>query len=179
MEDATMKKTILTTTLVLALALIAYPALAQNQGGCPGPGCGHGHGYAMGPGMGPGMFDGSGFLHRLHRLDLSDEQHDQIQALIDQFQPQFEDLQGQIQDYVTELHGELQASGYNEALLRPVVEAKAGVGVELELLRMNFHSQVAGILTPEQLETLQQMRGPRGRRGFDGGKGQRPGGGNR
>lgn len=172
-----MKKTILTASLVMALALVAAPVLAQGHGHGHGRGYDHGYGQGPGQGMGLGQHDRIGLMRGLHRLDLSDEQRDAIHAVFDEFRPQLEDGRAGIQEIVTELHETLQASGYDEGLLRPLVEDKAALGVEQELLRMQMHARIAELLTLGQREELREMRGSRGRSGYNSRKGGRPGDG--
>jgi Spy/CpxP family protein refolding chaperone len=170
-----------------AIAVLAAPAAVSAQQG-PGPGDGSGPGWGGGSGPhggGPGRFghpeDGDGlrfFEHMLPRLaeelGLSDEQLSQIQAIIDAARPE-------IEGYVEQLREGREAyradnddpTVFNETAFRAHAEAQHSIQTELGVIAGQAKADALKVLTPEQLEQLDEMRGNFG------GKSYRRGGGRR
>jgi len=149
------KKTTLTVALVAALVLAVPTILAQDM---------RGHGDR--PGFGP--HDGMDMHRMLSRLDLDDAQRDAIHALFGDFRPRIEEAQGVVEELGAELHGLAQESGYDEALLRPIAETRGAAMAEMTLLKIEMHSSVRELLTPEQIETLEALHGRKGHGGRPG-----------
>jgi len=143
-----MKKAILTAMLVAVVGLGVSVAQAQGPGGGPPMGRPGGHG---GPGQQMGLLDA------ILRLDLSEEQRDEIRSLLDTFRPQVKQLHEALMELDAEFHQTLRESGYNEALLGPIAEAKGDGVAEEMLLRAQVEAGIIGVLTAEQLEVLQGM----------------------
>lgn len=124
------------------------PAPQQmGPGGQMGPG-------AMGPGhMGPHHRGQRGFDSMAQQLNLTDQQKTQMQSLM---QTQRQQAQAVRQD--TSLTPEQRQQKMQE-------------------LRQSTHSQMMGILTPEQQQKWQQLRSERMQRGWKGRGGKGPGAG--
>lgn len=153
---------------VAVIGLVAAPMLAAAQGfGGPGRG---GHGWHGHRGGGPDGF-GLGFLEgrMAERLDLSQEQRDQIEAILEQGRPAVDTLRQQLRDGRETFRASHQPGDFNEAEVRAHAQAQARVRTELMVETMRLKSQVFAVLTPEQQDQLAQLRdemGPRhGRRG--------------
>jgi len=145
---------------IAAAALLVAPALAQ-----PGPMGRGGHGPHE-PGMG---------LDRMIRhLDLTEEQRQQLEQL----QARHRDATRAVRDQLRAAHerfAELaHAETLDEAALREAAAEMAELRSEMMLSRVSMRREVDAILTPEQLEQLQQMR--QGRRHGPGGRGPGRGG---
>jgi Spy/CpxP family protein refolding chaperone len=141
----------------LAIALGALPVLAQGPGQrMGGPG-----GRGRGPG-GPGLFPG------LQRLDLNDQQREQLRALMEDNRPQGEPGQ-QLRDAEMKLHAAILSDAPDA---RAIDSLKASINAahaaELDH-QVQMLGQVAQILTPEQRQELVKIESegppPGGRRG--------------
>jgi Spy/CpxP family protein refolding chaperone len=178
---------ILTITAAILLAvpgtLFAQgpPGGGHGQGPCgggQGPGGGawghgaHGGGFGGGPGGGLGLFDRM-LPHLAEHLELSDEQLAEIQAILDEAQPQ-------IEIYAEQLQASRQA--YREANTNPAIfdegafrthaAEQSQIQIELMVLTQNTRAKAFAVLTPEQLSELEEMRGNFGNR-FKRGSGRR------
>jgi Spy/CpxP family protein refolding chaperone len=170
---------------IAALAILAAPAAVLAQQG-PGPGAGEGTCEGTGPGAGSGTGSGMGAGRSFHghghgrhhddgvrglgffdrrlprlaeRLGLSDEQVEQIQAIVDEARPTMD-------EYAEQLRVEREA--YREANDDPrtfdegaflthaaaMHEIQTALGVVVGQTKAN----VFGVLTDEQIEQLGEMR---------------------
>ena len=143
-------------TLILtiaAAALIAAPGTVIAQ-----------HGPGGGPPGGDGMFGGHGgqgllrMLPRLaEKLDLSDDQQAQIEAILDAELPAIRNLMEQAttarQDF-RDTHG---PDDFDEVEYRSFFESQAQSQVEIHLLGARTISMVWDVLTPDQQDELQDL----------------------
>jgi Spy/CpxP family protein refolding chaperone len=153
---------------IAALAIVAAPTtvLAQRgPGDCPGP---HGPG-PQGPATGdffggPGG-DHLGFFERglprmAEDLGLSDEQLEKIQAVIDATRPKIEDYAEQLQkgrEAYRAANKDLTA--FNEKEFREHALAQHEIQTDLMVAVRKAKAEIFSILTPEQREQLEEMRG--------------------
>jgi len=143
---------------VLAVSLGTLPLLAQ------GPGAGFQPGQRMGgPGRGGPGGPGGPLVPGLNRLDLSDAQHEQLRAIMEQ-----ERQAGNPGEKVREADQALQAAIFGETPNPQAIEAartalNAAHAAELDH-RIELMQKIGQILTPTQRQTLADTRGP-GRRG--------------
>lgn len=151
--------TILITTLAMAAIAMPGSALAQGFGGPPGFG-------------GPDEFGGPGlpFLeHMLPRLaeelNLTDAQRSQIQAILDEETPAIEAMRERLRDAHQAFRESHPPGEFDEAAVRAFAESQSQTHVELMVAGARTMSRVHNVLTPEQREQLQQMRGRHHRRG--------------
>jgi Spy/CpxP family protein refolding chaperone len=161
---------------VAVIGLVAAPMLAAAQGfGGPGRG-GHGwHGHRGGGQAGFGL----GFLkgRMAERLDLSQEQRDQIEAILDQGRPTIENLRQQLREGRETFRSSHQPGDFNEAEVRAHAQAQAQIRTEIMVETMRLKSQAFAVLTPEQQDQLVQLRDEMGSRGVRRGGGCGRGGG--
>ncbi len=151
--------TILITTLAMAAMAMPGVALAQGFGGPPGFG-------------GPDEFGGPGlpFLeHMLPRLaeelDLTDAQQGQIQAILDEETPAIESMREQLRNAHQAFRESHSPGEFDEAAVRAFAESQSQTHVELMVAGARTMLRIHNVLTTEQREQLQQMRGRHHRRG--------------
>jgi len=174
---------------IAAAALLAAPTAVFAQNG-PGPGDGSGSGGAWGGGHGPhggnqGWFgDGEGghglrfFEHMLPRLaeelGLSDEQLSEIQTIVDEARPKIEEYAQQLREGREAYREEIEDPTYfNPEAFRAHAEIQHGIQTNLGLVAGQAKADALKVLTPEQLEQLEEMRGNFGKRTFRRGGGRR------
>ncbi len=178
-------------TLILtiaAAALIAAPATLIAQQGPGGPGGGtcdgsgpHGPGMPGGPG-GDGIFDGPGLLGMLDRLadrlELTADQRQQIEAIVDAHRDATQALREQAADARATFHENHGPGDFDEVAYRAFFEAQAEIHVELQLDGAAAISQAWSVLTADQqdelLELLELFHNGRGGPRHAGGKRIRP-----
>jgi Spy/CpxP family protein refolding chaperone len=170
--------------IIAAAAILAAPLVlfAQAGGGnCDGTGP-HGPHGGQGRFGGPGGPAGHGLLRMLprlaERLDLTQGQQDQIQAIIDAQKPALDDLRDQAATARDAFHDTYGIGDFNETAYRAFFEAQAQLHVEMQLIGANTVSQVWDVLTPEQqqqfLDLLELFRDGRGGPRHGGGKRRGP-----
>ena len=172
---------------IAAIAVLAAPAAVFSQQG-PGNGDGTGSGWgnrghrggAMGRhGGGPG--DHMGFFERMlprlaERLELSDEQLEQIQTIVDATRPEIEVLTDQLRTGREEFRASNEdPTVFNEAEFRAHADSQHKIQTEIGVIAGVAKAKVYQVLTPEQREQLQDMRGNFGRKGSRSGAGRRSG----
>ena len=153
-------------TMTLALALGAFPLLAQvpgqPQSGQETAGRGFGRGGRGGPGR-PGAA-GPGILPGLNRIDLSDAQREQVHAIMGDARQNGDPMadMGQAEHALNTaiLAGDAQAIETAKAALTTAQAAS------LER-RVALSQRLVQILTPAQRQELARLPGP-GRRGGNG-----------
>ena len=169
---------------IAAAVLLAAPTAVLAQTG-PGPGDGSGPGGGWGGGHGPqgggqgwsGGGEGDNGLRFFERmlprlaeeLDLSDEQLDEIQAIVDEAHLKIEE-----EGYVEQLRAGREAyraenddpTVFNEGVFREHAATQHVIQTNLMVVVGNAKAQAFSVLTPEQLEQLEEMRGSFGKRSF-------------
>lgn len=145
-----------------AIAALAAPATVLAQGGYGPP-----HGMGMHGGFGgPGLARFEEMLPRMAEfLDLSDAQQSQIQAILDEETPAIEDLRDQLQAAHEAFRSTHEPGDFDEATFRAFAESQSQLHVELMVANARTMSRIHNVLTPEQQEKLQDVRGLFGRRG--------------
>jgi Spy/CpxP family protein refolding chaperone len=161
-----MKKTAQTIGYAaLALLLAAIPAalVAQPHGGFGSRGFGEGR-----------------MLERIaDRLELSDEQREQVRAVHEVYRPDAEALADVMRAAREDLQEKIWSDSFDEVAIREAAGRVAAVSADLAVLRARVHGDVRQILTPEQIEKAELMRemigdfaeARRGRRGGGPGRG--------
>lgn len=161
-------------TLILtisAAALIAAPAVLIAQHGPGGPA-----GESFG---GPGGHGQHGFLRMLPRLadklDLSEDQRNRIQTIVETGKPEIEALREQTRTERDAFRDSHEIGDFDETTFRAHFESQAQLHVEMQLAGAEMASQAYAVLTPDQqqelLELMELFR--------DGHGGKRNGGGKR
>lgn len=154
----TIKSRFLTLAGVLLIAG-ATLAAAREPRGFGGPGH-HGRGFHGGPGACEAFGgDGPGPLGRaLHRLDLSAQQRDRIEALVEAHRDATESLRSEVRGELRDrLAGDL-ATEFDEVAVRARAEQRAKVMIEMEVSRAKLHADILSVLTAEQRAELAEMK---------------------
>jgi Spy/CpxP family protein refolding chaperone len=165
-----MKRTVIAAALVSAL--VAVPALAQQQGpgmhgGMMGGGMMHGGMMGSGPGMmGGGMMGGpgAGMEGDCHyggyaALKLTDEQRAKIGDIQRDTWRKRREIASRMHDQDFHMH-DIYAAGVDEARARKAFDAMSAAHKEMFEASLEAGKRINAVLTPEQREQLQ-----RGRRG--------------
>jgi len=157
---------------IAAAVLIAVPgsALAQSgsgygPGGGQRPHCGHHGDFAGGHGGGALQFLEHAVPRLADRLELSDEQVAQIQAILDEAHPT-------IDGYLEQLRAGREAyraanpnpMAFDETAFRAHAEAQHDLQIELMVVAATARAQVFEVLTPDQRAQLEEMRNNRNKR---------------
>jgi Spy/CpxP family protein refolding chaperone len=150
-------------TGLAVLSLGAAPVLAQGNP------MGHGHGHGPRGGHDFGMM----LEHMAYRLDLTDEQLDQIREMAEETRAANEGNREELRNAHDVLADLLHAESFDEAAIRVAAEDLAAAQTEMILSHAWLIRDVRGVLTPEQLEEFEQMRAQH--QGMGMGKGQRRG----
>ncbi len=147
-----MKIRTITITMV-AIALIAIPtwSIAQHRSGGQG-------------GHGPSMRDGAGFGGRMllgpigDKLELSDEQRQQIETIIETSRESTQTLRDQIKEGNEAYRANHEPGTFDETSAQAFATTQAGLKAELMVSRMKTKADVFNVLTPEQQEEFIQLR---------------------
>ena len=157
------RKIILTITAGAIIAAAGVVFAQQGPGNCDGDGP-HGPQGSMGGPGGGGAFGnqgGHGMLRMLPRLadklDLTQEQQDQIQAIVDAGKPGLEALREQAQTARDEFRELYPMGSFDETTYRSHFESQSQLHVEMQLIGANMMSQAWAVLTTEQQEELQEL----------------------
>jgi Spy/CpxP family protein refolding chaperone len=176
----TRRKTVLPLALIAVLALGIAPGqvVAQNdepafEPGAGGP-CGDGElgdRDNRGPGFGRRGWDrgmvapggrggpGTGGLRlAIRNLDLSESQGEQIRAIFEAERDRASASHQQMRLLGEELREQIETDPYNEEAVRTKAAALAALRVEMAVLRARQSGQVRDLLTPEQLDQLEQSK---------------------
>jgi Spy/CpxP family protein refolding chaperone len=151
---------------LVVVAMLALPGSAvQAEEGTPQgpPGVCDGHG-PRGPALAPGL--GMGLLRGAHRLDLTEAQLDQIDAIFEASRPQVETLRNELRtsrEAWAESHDPAQL---DETAARVFADQQAALHADLMVLHMQTRAQALSVLTDEQRAELEAMREERQSRGF-------------
>jgi len=121
-------------------------------------------------------------LSGLFSLDLTDEQIEQLQALIEEHQElvaaEREATQEQLEATVEALAAIMEADSFDEAGAYEILVQKAELNLNLQMIRLQFQYQILHeILTDEQREELQNIWLNQAALGSGAVKGQGPGDG--
>jgi Spy/CpxP family protein refolding chaperone len=135
----------------------------------------------MGPGgppMGPGPGGAGGIIGVImQRLDLTDDQHDKIETILDTSRDKVEKAQKAVGTARKALDDAV-AGDANEAAIRSAATALGAAIGDEAVLRAATMKEIKAVLTAEQLKTLEEiqarMKARVGRPPQDGPRGQRP-----
>ena len=173
------RKTLPSLALIATLVLSVAPGRAVAQGEepnfelgspsprgdrergqrMPRPGFGRGgHGRGMMHPGGPGAGGPSGLRMALRNLNLSDSQREEIRTIFEAGRGQVEANHQQMRALGAELHEQIATDPYDEDAVRAKAAAVAAFQVEMAVLRARRSGEIRGLLTPEQLDELQQMK---------------------
>jgi len=187
-QEADMKARHIILTMA-AVMVLAAPTTVLAQTG-PGPGDGSGSGGAWGGGHGPhgggpGRFgdhdgaDGLRFFERMlprvaEELGLSDEQLSEIQTIVDEARPKIEGYAQQLQDGRETYRAAIEnPTFFDEDAFRAHARAQHEIQTELGVVAGQAKADALEVLTPDQLEQLEELRGNFGGKSFRRSRGRR------
>lgn len=127
----------------------------------PGP-AGRGpfaHGRHGFPGAGP--IGPGGLMPALHRLDLSEDQREQIRDVLEQERELAEGYREQMRALRAELEDQIESDPFDENAVRAKAEAVAALGADMAVLRARRSGQIRELLTSEQLSELEELKAKR------------------
>ena len=153
----TNKRRWLSLTLAAAVLLTAGVAWAQPRGaGRFGPS----------PGAGAGPGPAAALLHGPvgDRLELTDEQRDQIRGILEGQREASRPWHEDMKNLGDELEKAIEAEPFDEEAVRALARQVADIRVELAVARARTGQEVRAVLTPDQRETLGEMRAQRQQR---------------
>jgi Spy/CpxP family protein refolding chaperone len=153
------KRTAVITLLVSGvIALATVGAVSASPGGR----CGGEHAAFGGP-MGHG---GGKQIHRMmERLDLSDEQRDQIFDIMHAQMPAARDKMKELRAGRQALRALTMSAELDEAKVREAADAQAKLIADMMVMRSQTMNKVYKVLTPEQREQAAKMMDERGHHG--------------
>ena len=166
-----MKRFFYATAMMLVLG-IAQPGIAQPE--CEAdPGFGDGPGFRRGCGLrqdrGFGRGDGPGILAKAEALELTSEQIKKIKAMRLDMAKEMVKLRSELELKQLELKELMSVDEPEIRLIEAKIDEMAPLRTELQKNRIGHRLAVRDVLTPEQKEKLELMRG----RGMRHHKGQR------
>ncbi|MCU0573944.1 MAG: periplasmic heavy metal sensor [Syntrophobacteraceae bacterium] len=141
----------MSAVLALALAALGISDAAAR---------GYRHG-GMG-GDGPGM--GFGMIRMLDRMDLSQDQKQQVASILKTHRDDIAKTMTEGSEARAKLRDAMQAKDYSEASVQGAAAAMAAHQEKMILLRAKVMSEIRLVLTPEQNEQMVEFPGRRGGR---------------
>lgn len=138
----------LTTALFGGMLLVASTANAQPAGG-----------FGFGPGMG-GSFPGAELVmdHVADYLDLDEAQRDAIAGIIDSVQPEAQVLREQARSNRETIQALDPSDADYDSVLNEVAISNGNLATQATILFAEVRQDVGEVLTPEQLEKLENAR---------------------
>lgn len=157
---------VLVTTAVVTLTLAGVHAQNTNDGqgsfmgrGRRGPGGPGGFGRFGGPGGRGGPGGPLGALGIISRIDLSDAQRDQVQALVESRRDETKGLADRARTVHEALEVAVTADTFDEGTIRARSVDVASVEADMAIARARLHADILQILTPEQRTRLKELQG--------------------
>lgn len=145
---------------IAAAALTAATLFAGTAQAAPPAGC---DGSGMGPraaGFHHGGPKGLAALERieakLERLDLSDEQREQVRGVIDAARPEFRKIADGLRANRKEMRGAMHSETFDEQAVRRIADRQGDLVADMIVLRGKVKSQVSALLTEEQRQQLRR-----------------------
>jgi len=144
-----MNKTQQNLAIISLIAAPLFALTATTSYAEPGEKCGQPGTHQSGWHHEPGRA-GQHLEHKLSRLDLSLQQHDQIKQILDQQKPAREEKMHAIHDSMMALKKATQADAYDRNQVQEIANQQAKLQADLIVLRADTMHQVYAVLTPEQ-----------------------------
>lgn len=138
MKPATKILTTFTVTTLIIGGALAYKA--HGAGGPPFP---RGHGL---------------WAERLAELGVTEEQKARVREILRKHQPTAQPLIRQFVQERRALRDLIHASPVDEAAIRKQTATVADIGADLAVLRAQVAADLRGVLTPEQVEQLHELK---------------------
>ena len=136
--------------------------------------------WGDGPGFGRPDFGRGPLSGRLaQKLELSEEQKTQIEAMHGEHRDEIEPLVAEVREARQSVGDLMMSEAFDEEALRAAAQLAADVHVELTVIRARHRNELKSVLTAEQLERLAELRDERRERRPDvrdrpGFRGRRP-----
>lgn len=129
--------------------------------------------WAMPPfgGQPHGGFGGDLFFleHMAQKLDLSDDQRKQVEAIMNQQREQARPYVKTLVETRREMRHAMKGDDFDEAAIRAIAERQARAVTEMAVLRARGRHAMQQILTPEQRQRMRHQHRERRGDGADGG----------
>ena len=139
----------LTAGAALLAAGLGTAALAQDQGGRRG-----------GRGFGPGGRGG----FPLAQLELTDAQREQVRTVMQRHREDMQTVGQRLHDAHEAQRAAVETVPVNEALIRSTTQTLANAQTDMALVQARIHSDVWGLLTPEQQAKAKELKAKRAAR---------------
>lgn len=153
--------TFLATSLLIGGTAFAHK---DKQGGYEeggygkgGYGCQEHRGWFMGKHRGGGGPMGH-FKHTLHKLDLTEQQEEEIDTLFDNSRSDFRELRDEMMDQREEFHDLVSADKYNAKKIEAAADAQSKLVKRMMIQGAKLKSDIHAILTPEQREEAKKYK---------------------
>jgi Spy/CpxP family protein refolding chaperone len=147
------RNTVAMTAFAALLAAGVGTALAQDQPGRRG-----------GRGFGPGGHGRGGFP--LAQLELSDAQREQVRTVMQRHREDMQAVGQRLREAHNAQRAAVETVPVNEALIRSTSQALATAQTDMALLRARVHTDVWGLLTPDQQTKAKELKAKRAERGM-------------
>ena len=95
--------------------------------------------------------------HALHKLDLSDEQRDQVYVVIDEARPKFRDLMKDMRDQRKSFHELAMADDIDNRKIETAANAQSELMKRMMLEGAQVRADIFKVLTPEQREQVKKQ----------------------
>lgn len=108
--------------------------------------------------------DGEHKKHKRHhdwwlkKLDLSEEQRQQVKTITDEMKPQLKEQKAQLKDVSKQIRELVMSDNYDEGQVNQLADRKGDIVAELTKLKAAKKARVYALLTPEQKEKLANLR---------------------
>ena len=136
-----------TAGAALLAAGLGTAALAQDQGGRRG-------GRGFGPGGGRGGFP-------LAQLELTDAQREQVRTVMQRHRDDMETVGKRLHEAHEAQRAAVETVPVNEALIRSTSQALGTAQTDMALLQARIHSDIWGLLTPDQQTKAKELKAQR------------------
>ncbi len=147
-------KSLLVTSLLVSSVGLVTIASAKSYG--DGPGCGRSSHHA-----GTGQYDGGKGRHLKHlarRLNMTDEQRADIEAVLDNSREQMAEMRAEMRANRAQLRDLTRQAELDEAAVRGMADRQGDLKAEMIVLRARQRSEMKALLTDEQIAQLDEMR---------------------
>ena len=94
----------------------------------------------------------------LKKLDLSEEQRQQVKAISDELKPQLKEKKAELKDVSKQIRKLAMSDNYDEGQVNDLADRKGDIVAELTKLKAAKKARIYALLTPEQKEKLADLR---------------------
>ncbi|MCP4346476.1 MAG: Spy/CpxP family protein refolding chaperone [Desulfobacterales bacterium] len=141
-------RAIKTLSMVLVLVMVFSGMAIAGKGGDDSGrkrGMKHHRGFGMG-------------LKALLSLDLSDAQKTEVANILKKYQDDMKTAADKLAEAKNNMGDLIHADEFNEAEIRKAFQAASSIKEELVVLKAKIFSEIKPVLTPEQIETLEERK---------------------